>query len=128
MINCAGILVAERLIKKDGSLFNLDNFRQCLEVNLVGTFNTIRLVSDQLGKNQPNSEGERGIIINTSSIAAYEGQIGQAAYAASKAGVIGMTLPIARELGRSGIRVMTIAPSVFATPLFLDSMKQYARI
>jgi len=118
LINCAGILVAERLIKKDGSLFNLNNFRQCLEVNLIGSFNMIRLVSTQLSKNQPNSEGERGVIINTSSIAAYEGQMGQAAYAASKAGIIGMTLPIARELGRSGIRVMTIAPGVFATPLF----------
>ena len=118
LINCAGILIAERLIKKDGSLFNLENFRQCLEVNLTGTFNMIRLVSAQLCKNQPNSDGERGIVINTASIAAYEGQIGQAAYAASKAGIIGMTLPISRELGKSGIRVMTIAPGVFATPLF----------
>jgi NAD(P)-dependent dehydrogenase (short-subunit alcohol dehydrogenase family) len=117
LINCAGILVAERLIKKDGSLFNLASFRLCLEVNLVGTFNMIRLVSAQLSNNQPNNEGERGVIINTSSIAAYEGQIGQAAYAASKAGIIGMTLPIARELGRKGIRIMTIAPGVFATPL-----------
>ena len=118
LINCAGVLIAERLIKKDGSLFKLENFRQCLEVNLTGTFNMIRLLSTQLSKNQPNDDGERGIIINTSSIAAYEGQIGQAAYAASKAGIIGMTLPISRELGKSGIRVMTIAPGVFATPLF----------
>ena len=120
LINCAGILVAERIIKKDGCLFNLDNFRLCLEVNLTGTFNMIRLVSAYLGKNKPNSVGERGIIINTSSIAAYEGQIGQAAYAASKAGIIGMNLPLSRELGNSGIRVMTIAPGVFTTPLFSD--------
>lgn len=120
VINCAGILVAERLIKKDGSLSSLEAFRQCLEVNLTGTFNMIRLTSVQLNNNQPNSDGERGIIINTASIAAYEGQIGQAAYAASKAGIIGMTLPIARELGKSGIRVITIAPGVFATPLFSD--------
>ena len=120
LINCAGILVAERIIKKDGSLFNLEGFRQCLEVNLTGTFNMIRLASIQLSKNQPNSDGERGIIINTSSIAAYEGQIGQAGYAASKAGIIGMTLPISRELGTSGIRVMTIAPGVFTTPLFSE--------
>lgn len=118
LINCAGILVAERIIKKDGSLFNLEHFRHCLEVNLIGSFNMIRLLSTQLSQNQPNSEGERGVIINTASIAAYEGQIGQAAYAASKAGIVGMTLPIARELGKSGIRVMTIAPGIFATPLF----------
>lgn len=120
LINCAGILVAERIIKKEGSLFNLENFRKCVEVNLTGTFNMIRIVSAQLSNNQPNSEGERGVIINTASIAAYEGQIGQAAYAASKAGVIGMTLPISRELGKAGIRVMTIAPGVFATPLFSE--------
>lgn len=118
VINCAGILVAERMIKKDSSVFDLDKFRLCIEVNLTGTFNTIRLTSPTLAKNTPNSGGERGVIINTASIAAYEGQIGQAAYAASKAGIIGMTLPLARELGRSGIRVMTIAPGIFATPLF----------
>ncbi len=120
LINCAGILVAERIIKKEGNFFNLENFRKCIEVNLTGTFNMIRMVSAQLSKNQPNSGGERGVIINTASIAAYEGQIGQAAYAASKAGVIGMTLPISRELGKSGIRVMSIAPGVFATPLFSE--------
>jgi NAD(P)-dependent dehydrogenase (short-subunit alcohol dehydrogenase family) len=117
LINCAGILVAERLLKKDGSLFNLDNFRRCLDVNLIGTFNMIRLVSIHLSKNTPNSKGERGIIINTSSIAAYEGQVGQVAYAASKAGINGMNLPLSRELGHLGVRVMTIAPGVFATPL-----------
>ena len=120
LINCAGVLVAERVIKKDGSLHNLENFRRCIEVNLVGTFNMIRMVSTQLNQNQTNKDGERGVIINTASIAAYEGQIGQAAYAASKAGVIGITLPISRELGKAGIRVMTIAPGVFATPLFSE--------
>lgn len=120
LINCAGILNSERILKKDGSLFNLDHFRQCLEVNLIGTFNMIRLVSGRLNQNPPNAEGERGVIINTASIAAYEGQVGQAAYSASKAGIIGMTLPMARELGELGIRVMTIAPGVFATPLFSE--------
>ena len=120
LINCAGILVADRMLKKDGSLFNPDAFRQCIEVNLIGTFNMMRLACPILAENRPNHEGERGVIINTASIAAYEGQIGQAAYAASKAGIIGMTLPIARELGKSGIRIMTIAPGIFATPLFSD--------
>lgn len=120
LINCAGILVAERMINKNGSVFDLQHFRQCIEVNLVGTFNMIRLAGKIFSKNSANSDGERGVIVNTASIAAFEGQIGQAAYAASKAGVVGMTLPIARELGRLGIRVMTIAPGVFATPLFSE--------
>lgn len=120
LINCAGILVAERILKKDGSLSDLENFRRCLEVNLVGTFNMIRITSALFSHNQPNYNGERGIIINTASIAAYEGQIGQTAYAASKAGIIGMTLPMSRELGKFGIRVMAIAPGVFATPLFAN--------
>ena len=120
LINCAGILVAERMLRKDGNLFNPDAFRLCIDVNLIGTFNMIRLACPILVNNPPNHEGERGIIINTASVAAYEGQIGQAGYAASKAGIIGMTLPIARELGKSGIRVMAIAPGVFATPLFAD--------
>ena len=120
LINCAGILVAERMIKKDGSLFKPDTFRQCVEVNLTGTFNVIRQISSVMTKNKPNADSERGVIVNTASIAAYEGQIGQAAYAASKAGIIGMTLPIARELSKFGIRVMTIAPGIFATPLFSE--------
>lgn len=118
VINCAGVLVAERIIRKEGILFDLDLFRKCVDINLTGTFNMIRLTSKLLVANSPSEEGERGVIINTASIAAFEGQIGQAAYAASKAGVIGMTLPIARELGRFGIRVMTIAPGIFDTPLF----------
>ena len=118
LINCAGILVSERLLKKDGSLFNPEQFRHCLEVNLTGSFNMIRLIAPVLQKNPVDPNGERGVIINTASIAAYEGQIGQAAYAASKAGIIGMSLPLARELAQYGIRVMTIAPGVFETPLF----------
>lgn len=118
IINCAGILVAERLLKKDGSLFNLDCFRRCIEVNLIGTFNVMRLACPIMAANLPNEQGERGMIVNTASIAGYEGQTGQAAYAASKAGISGMTLPVARELGKSGIRVMAIAPGVFETPLF----------
>jgi len=120
LINCAGILVAEKIIKKDGSLFDLDNFRQCLNVNLVGSFNMLRLITPFLIDNTADKNGERGIIINTASIAAYEGQIGQAAYAASKAGIIGMTLPIARELANYGIRVITIAPGVFETPIMAE--------
>ncbi len=120
LINCAGILVAERILKKDGSLFDLDHFRQCIDVNLMGSFNMMRLITPVLRNNPADNNGERGIMINTASIAAYEGQIGQAAYAASKAGIIGMTLPAARELAQHGIRVMTIAPGVFETPLFAD--------
>lgn len=124
LVNCAGILVAERVLKKDGKLFELDQFRQCLEVNLVGTFNAIRMVSRAMSINPVNADEERGVIINTASIAAYEGQIGQVAYAASKAGIIGMTLPLARELGRFGIRVMAIAPGVFDTPLFSSTTEK----
>lgn len=120
LINCAGILVAERIIKKDGSLFDLQQFRLCIDVNLVGTFNMIRQTAPIFSKNTANANGERGVIINTASIAACDGQVGQAAYAAAKAGIIGMTLPMARELGSFGIRIMTIAPGVFATPLFAD--------
>lgn len=128
LINCAGILVAERVLKKDGETCSLDHFRNCLNVNLTGTFNVLRLATPLLAKNSAEDNGERGIIINTASIAAYEGQAGQVAYAAAKAGIIGMTLPLARELASSGIRVMTIAPGVFETPLFADisdSVREY---
>jgi NAD(P)-dependent dehydrogenase (short-subunit alcohol dehydrogenase family) len=129
LINCAGILVAGRLLKKEGTLFELDQFRHCLEVNLTGSFNMIRLICPILSNNPADKNGERGIIINTASIAAYEGQIGQVAYAASKTGIIGMTLPLARELAEHGIRVMTIAPGVFETPLFAEvSEKQRQRL
>ncbi len=120
LINCAGILVAERVIKKDGSLFDLDHFCQCVNVNLIGSFNMLRLITPILINNHADENGERGVIINTASIAAYEGQIGQAAYSASKAGIIGMTLPVARELAQYGIRVITIAPGVFETPLLAE--------
>ncbi len=120
LINCAGILVAERILKKDGNLFDLDHFCQCINVNLIGSFNMMRLITPVLSNNPADNNGERGIVINTASIAAYEGQIGQTAYAASKAGIIGMTLPAARELAQYGIRVMTIAPGVFETPLFSE--------
>ena len=116
-VNCAGIGAAARTIGKDGPL-PLERFNFVLQVNLVGTFNTLRLCADAMQNNEPtNDDGEKGVIINTASVAAFDGQIGQAAYAASKAGVAGMTLPIARDLARSGIRVCTIAPGIFETPM-----------
>lgn len=116
LVNCAGIGLAWKVLGKEGP-HALENFVRTLNVNLVGSFNMIRLAAEAMAANAPGPEGERGIIINTASIAAYEGQIGQAAYAASKAGIVGMTLPIARELARHGIRVNTIAPGLFLTPM-----------
>lgn len=116
VVNCAGIGMAMRTLGREGP-HNLAIFNRVIQVNLVGTFNVIRLSADRMQHNEPNDEGERGVIVNTASVAAFEGQIGQAAYSASKAGVVGMTLPIARELGRFGIRVVTIAPGVFETPM-----------
>jgi NAD(P)-dependent dehydrogenase (short-subunit alcohol dehydrogenase family) len=116
LVNCAGIVHGEKVIGREGPS-TLTGFRRAVEINLVGTFNLIRLAADAMAKGTPNAEGERGVIVNTASIAAFDGQIGQAAYSASKAGVVGMTLPIARELARFGIRVMTIAPGVFETPM-----------
>jgi NAD(P)-dependent dehydrogenase (short-subunit alcohol dehydrogenase family) len=115
-INCAGIGVAEKTVGKDGP-HALASFKRVIEVNLIGTFNVIRLAAAQMAGQEPNASGERGVIINTASIAAFDGQIGQAAYSASKGGIVGMTLPIARDLMRSGIRVVTIAPGLFDTPL-----------
>lgn len=115
-INCAGIGVAEKTVGKDGP-HSLATFRKVIEVNLIGTFNVIRLAAAQMSLQEPGSDGERGVIINTASIAAFDGQIGQAAYSASKGGIVGMTLPIARDLARTGIRVVTIAPGLFDTPL-----------
>jgi NAD(P)-dependent dehydrogenase (short-subunit alcohol dehydrogenase family) len=115
-IQCAGIGLAERVLGKSGP-HPLASFTKVIQVNLIGTFNVIRLAAAAMAQAQPNAAGERGVIVNTASIAAYEGQIGQAAYSASKGGVVGMTLPIARELARHGIRVMTIAPGIFDTPL-----------
>ncbi len=118
LINCAGIAPAEKVVGREAP-HRLDAFARVINVNLVGTFNMIRLAADVMSKQAPNASGERGVIVNTASVAAFEGQIGQAAYSASKAGVVGMTLPIARELARFGIRVMTIAPGVFETPMLL---------
>lgn len=117
VVNCAGIAIAEKTIGKKG-IHSLQHFSNVIEINLIGTFNVIRLAADKMALNKPNDEGERGVIINTASVAAFEGQIGQAAYSASKGGVAGMTLPIARDLSTHGIRVMTIAPGLFLTPLF----------
>jgi 3-hydroxyacyl-CoA dehydrogenase / 3-hydroxy-2-methylbutyryl-CoA dehydrogenase len=123
LVNCAGIAIAKKTIGKKGP-HDLESFSKVIQVNLIGTFNTIRLASEKMAINEPNAHGERGVIINTASIAAFEGQIGQAAYSASKGGVVGMTLPIARDLASLGIRVMTIAPGLFETPLFASLPEQ----
>jgi len=126
-VNCAGIGAASRTISKDGPM-PLRAFNFVIQVNLIGTFNTLRLCAEQMQKNDPEgSDGERGVIINTASVAAFDGQIGQAAYSASKAGVVGMTLPIARDLARVGVRICTIAPGIFETPMMMgapDRVKQ----
>ncbi|MEP6567009.1 MAG: 3-hydroxyacyl-CoA dehydrogenase [Mesorhizobium sp.] len=116
LVNCAGIAIGVKTIGKDGP-HPLDQYRKVIEINLIGTFNMIRLVADRTAKLEPLQGVERGVIVNTASVAAYDGQIGQAAYAASKGGVVGMTLPVARDLARSGIRVCTIAPGIFKTPM-----------
>lgn len=118
LVNCAGIAPAVKTLGKDGP-HPLEVFARAISVNLIGTFNAIRLAAAAMAKGEPNALGERGVIVNTASVAAFDGQIGQAAYAASKAGVAGMTLPVARDLSRSGIRVMTIAPGLFETPMLL---------
>lgn len=115
-VSCAGIAPGERVLGKDGP-HRLDTFRRAVEINLIGTFNVLRLAAQAMESNAPDAGGERGVIVNTASIAAYDGQIGQAAYGASKAGVVGLTLPAARELARIGVRVMTIAPGIFETPM-----------
>ncbi len=122
LVNCAGIAIGEKTVGKDGP-HALASFSRVIGINLIGTFNMIRLAADAMSKAQPNAAGERGVIINTASVAAYDGQIGQAAYSASKGGIVGMTLPIARDLSRSGIRVMTIAPGIFETPMLLGMPK-----
>ena len=115
-VSCAGIAPGERILGKSGP-HRLDTFRRAVEINFVGTFNVLRLAAQAMERNAPDAGGERGVIINTASIAAFDGQIGQAAYSASKAGVAGLTLPAARELARFGIRVMAIAPGIFDTPM-----------
>ncbi|SHN38146.1 NAD(P)-dependent dehydrogenase, short-chain alcohol dehydrogenase family [Duganella sacchari] len=118
IINCAGVAPAAKTVGKEGP-HALDLFQRVVGINLVGTFNMCRLAADAMGKNAPLETGERGVIINTASVAAFDGQIGQAAYAASKAGVAGLTLPMARDLSRNAIRVMTIAPGIFETPMLM---------
>lgn len=117
-VNCAGAAIAERLLGRDGDPHDLERFRRVIEVNLVGTFNVVRLAAQAMAVHNGTSEaGTRGVIVNTASVAAFDGQIGQTAYSASKGGVAAMTLPLARELGRHGIRVVTIAPGIFDTPM-----------
>jgi NAD(P)-dependent dehydrogenase (short-subunit alcohol dehydrogenase family) len=118
LVNCAGIATANKTVGKNGP-HPLDAFEKTIRINLIGTFNMIRLAAAAMVGNQPNAGGERGVIINTASVAAFDGQIGQAAYAASKGGVVGMTLAIARDLARDGVRCMTIAPGIFETPMLL---------
>jgi len=115
-VNCAGVASAEKVLGREGP-HSLDSFAKVVRINLVGTFNVIRLAAEALSGNDPLESGERGVIVNTASVAAFDGQIGQVAYAASKGGVVSLTLPVARELAKSGIRVMTIAPGIFDTPM-----------
>ena len=118
LVNCAGIAIGEKVVGKEGP-HALASFARVININLIGTFNMIRLAAEAMAKQEPTPEGERGVLVNTASVAAFDGQIGQAAYSASKGGVVGMTLPIARDLSRSGIRCVTIAPGLFATPMLL---------
>jgi NAD(P)-dependent dehydrogenase (short-subunit alcohol dehydrogenase family) len=126
VINAAGIAVVAKVLDRDGNPHALDLFAKGIQVNLVGTFNVIRLAAAEMAKNEPTADGERGVIINTASVAAFDGQIGQACYSASKSGVVGMALPIARELARFGIRICTIAPGIFETPM-LAGLPEEAR-
>ena len=116
LVNCAGIAIGIKTVGKDGA-HPLAQFARVININLIGSFNMIRLAAEAMCKNAPEPTGERGVLINTASVAAFDGQIGQAAYAASKGGIVGMTLPIARDLARNGIRCMTIAPGIFGTPM-----------
>jgi NAD(P)-dependent dehydrogenase (short-subunit alcohol dehydrogenase family) len=125
LVNCAGIAPAEKVLGRNGA-HGLDSFRRTVEVNLIGSFNLLRLAAEAMAQNTPNAGGERGVIINTASVAAFDGQMGQAAYAASKGGVAALTLPAARDLARSAIRVMCIAPGVFETPM-MAGMPQEVR-
>ncbi|MEI6116575.1 MAG: 3-hydroxyacyl-CoA dehydrogenase [Burkholderiales bacterium] len=123
LVNCAGVAPAARTVGKNGA-HALDLFQKVININLVGTFNMIRIAAQAMSKNEPDASGERGVLINTASVAAYDGQIGQSAYAASKSGVVGMTLPIARDLAPLGIRCVTIAPGIFGTPMIFGMPQQ----
>ena len=123
LVNCAGIAPAEKTVGKNGA-HSLAVFSKTVTVNLIGSFNMIRLCAEAMSKNEPESTGERGALISTASVAAYDGQMGQAAYSASKGGIVGMTLPIARDLARNGIRNMTIAPGIFGTPMMFGMPKE----
>jgi len=123
LVNCAGIAPAEKTVGKHGA-HSLAVFSKTITVNLIGSFNMIRLAADAMSRNEPEATGERGVLISTASVAAYDGQMGQAAYSASKGGVVGMTLPIARDLARNGIRNMTIAPGIFGTPMMFGMPKE----
>lgn len=125
-VNCAGIASAEKVLGKGGP-HSLDSFAKVVQINLIGTFNVIRLAAEAMSRNDPFESGERGVIINTASVAAFDGQIGQVAYAASKGGVVSLTLPVARELAASGIRVMAIAPGIFDTPM-MAGLPEDARV
>jgi NAD(P)-dependent dehydrogenase (short-subunit alcohol dehydrogenase family) len=118
LVNCAGIGWPARTIDKNGNPHDLEVFRKVVDINLIGTFNCIRLAASAMNSNEPDEDGQRGAIVNTASVAAYEGQIGQAAYSASKAGIVGMTITIARDLAAAGIRVNTIAPGLIDTPIY----------
>jgi NAD(P)-dependent dehydrogenase (short-subunit alcohol dehydrogenase family) len=123
LVNCAGIAIGVKTVGKDGA-HPLAQFSRVIGINLIGSFNMIRLAAEAMCRNEPEATGERGVLISTASVAAYDGQIGQAAYAASKGGVVGMTLPIARDLARNGIRNMTIAPGIFGTPMLFGMPKE----
>jgi len=127
LVACAGIGWAERTVSRDGGPANVDTYRKIIAVNLVGMFDSVTHAAAAMSRNEPNEDGERGVIVMTASAAAYDGQIGQAAYSASKGGIVGMTLPIARDLARDGIRVVTIAPGIFDTPL-LAGLPEPARV
>jgi NAD(P)-dependent dehydrogenase (short-subunit alcohol dehydrogenase family) len=126
LVNAAGIALAERVLAKEG-VHPLDHFTRVIQTNLIGTFNVVRLAAAAMASNEPDDAGERGVIVNTASVAAFDGQIGQAAYSASKGGIAAMTLPLAREFARIGVRVMTIAPGTFDTPL-LAGLPEAARV
>ncbi|MGF1464814.1 MAG: 3-hydroxyacyl-CoA dehydrogenase [Sandaracinaceae bacterium] len=126
-VSCAGVASVARTVNREGEPHPLDVFRRTIEVNLLGTFNVLRLAAAAMSRNEPDERGERGVIVNTASVAAYDGQIGQIAYAASKGGVVGMTLPAARDLSKAGVRVMAIAPGTFDTPM-MAGLPEKARV